>query len=628
MVITMMRPKEEKSSQYADVAARGVTVEMALWIALVVLALALRWFHLGTAPLSAAEAREAMLAWRAVIEGEVPLLSDYSPFLLSANAFLFALLGSGDAVARFWPLLFGVGLVLTPALFRQQGQVGRGVALLAGLFLAISPTALVASRRLDGGTAAACGVMILLGGLWRFRHTERRRDLLWAAGGLALAITSGAMTYTLLLSLALAGILALLLFHSSSLTTYGRFLTQVRASFSRLSHLFASRRADLGIAIGVFAVVAVGLATGLWWNPVGVGAIGGLWAQWLAAFSLGGKTAAGVPVSPLTLLLLYEPLALCLAVAGFVWALRWGYRWASLMGLWAATLLVVLAVFPARIQLDISALMLPLAWLAAIAADRFVHHIRERADWLNEGLYLPIVVVLWGHLYLLLANYARNGYPLDLLLAVMTFILQGVLVLVFALLVDPMAARRVFALGTLVALATWTLATGWQAAYVRYSDPHEPLHANPTAPEVRDLRQSLRDLAWRRTGFPTTLPFVVETPPDSVLTWYTRDFSVAQRVDALPTDAVVLPPVLVTERKELALSGFPDAGEGADAGQYVGQAFVVHRVWDPTAARCVWGAWPPQCQDLVRWWLFRQTTSFDTDVVVTRWAVLWLVKES
>ena len=197
-------------------ASSRFTLEMALWIIVAVVALALRLAHLDAAPLNAREAREAMLAWRAATGQGMPE-AGYSPFLFAANALLFWLFGASDALARLWPALFGSVLALTPFLLRQR--IGRVGALAAGLYLAISPTALFASRQLDGTVVAAVGGMAFLGGLACFLDTGERLWLTLSAGGLALAVTASPSAYGLLLSLGLAGlILSRLTFHVSRFT--------------------------------------------------------------------------------------------------------------------------------------------------------------------------------------------------------------------------------------------------------------------------------------------------------------------------------------------------------------------------------------------------------------------------
>ena len=568
-----------------------LTVEVGLWVLIAVLALGLRLASLDVAPLDAREAHEANLAWRAVTGLGSPE-AGYSPALLAANALLFALCGASDALARFWPALSGGVLALTPVLLRER--LGRAGALAAGVYLALSPTVVFASRQLDGAIVAVAGTMATLGGLAGFFDTGKRVWLAVAAGGLALAVTSSPSAYGLLLALGLAWLLLAWVWPAEGLRQAGERL-----------------RPHLGYALAVFLLVGLALATGLGWNLGGLGAVGDLLAAWLARFS----PVLNPVASPLALLAIYEPLALFSGVGGLVWAIRRGHRLGVLLGLWAGLGGLLLALMPGRAVSDVLWVLLPLAMLAGVAVAALVRDVREQGGWLGEGLYGLVVVILWAHLYLALARYTVYGSSADLALALLTVALQILLALMFALALRVDAALRAVGVGTLVMLLAVTLASAWGGAYVHPADPRELLAHEPAAIEVRDLVQTLRDLSWRKTGAPTTQPFTFEAAPDSALAWYLRDFSAARRVEELDLEEEPAP-VVVTTRRELAA----DLPEGVD---YVGQGFALRRSWDPHQVGCAEG-WPPQCITGVRWLLYRNTP---TPPVIDEWAVLWLRRD-
>jgi len=191
----------------------------------------------------------------------------------------------------------------------------------------------------------------------------------------------------------------------------------------------------------------------------------------------------------------------------------------------------------------------------------------------------------------------------------------------FALITRPGAALRSIAVGTGVALLAVTLSAGWGAAHVRPATPQELLVRQPTAIEVFDLVQTLRDLSWRETGIPTRLPFTLEAAPDSVLAWYLRDFSAVRRVERLaPTEETGL--VVVTSRREYG-QGYP-APTLPDNVEYMGQDFALRRSWDPREVACAW-EWPPRCNAAVKWLFLRRTPSAP---VADEWAVLWLRQDA
>jgi len=587
--------------QMASSARFSLTVEMVLWILVVVVALVLRLGHLDAAPLSAPEAREAMLAWRSVTGQGMPE-ADYSPLLFAANALLFALCGAGDGLARLWPALFGSLLALTPVLLRRR--LGRVGALAAGLYLALSPTALFASRQLDGAVVAAVGGMAFLGGLACFFDTGRSAWLTLSSVGLALAVTSSPLAYGLLLALGLAWLgLAQVWPRESS---EGDSLS---SSFSLTP--YASR------IIPVFLLAALLFSTGLGWNLGGLGAMGDLLSAWIAR--LGPVSNPAVPVSPLTLVAVYELLALLFGLGGLVWGVRRRHRFGVLLGLWAGLGILLLALMPGRAVLDVLWVVLPLALLTGVALEQLVRSLRERGEWLSEGLYVPLVVILLVHSYLVLARYAVSGVYMDLALALLALGLQVLLALIFALAMGFDSALRAIAVGLVCVLVVVTLSAGWGVAQVRPADPRELLVREPTAVEVRDLVQTLRDISWRETGIATRLPFVLEATPDSVLAWYLRDFSAARRVENLDA-GVETSRVLVTAQRDLTLTGVPD--DVSDGTEYVGQDFATRRSWDTFDVGCTW-EWPPRCQTAIEWLLFRRARTLSPPVV-DQWAVLWL----
>ena len=581
-----------------------LSVETALWILFAVLALVLRLVRLDAAPLNAQEAREAMLAWRAATGQGMPGGS-YSPVLLALNALLFTLCGTSDSLARLWPALFGSALVLIPWLLRQR--IGRVGALAASLYLALSPTALVASRQLDGVTLVVLGGMALLGGLVRFleadhgvtdgRATAGRPWLAFSAGGLALAVTSSPSAYGLLLSMALSWLLLAWVWPDEG----------TRRMWERL-------RPHAAYLLLVFLLAALALGTGLGWNPTGLGVAGGFLPAWIARFAPVMDRAA----SPLALLAVYEPLGLLFGLGGLVWAIQRGHRVGVLLGLWASLGTLLAALMPGRLPLDVFWGLLPLAMLAGVATESLVQNLRERGAWLSEGLYVPVVAILWIHLVLMLGRYAASGRPEDMALALLTAALQVLLAMIFALAMKAESAFRALSVGTGIVLLAITFAAGWRGAIVLPADPREIVVGEPTAVEVRDLVQTLRSLSWRETGLPTTIPFTFEAAPDSVLAWYLRDFSAARRVEELRVEEGEGSP-LVTERHDLS-GGAVGSGALGSAAQYVGQDFVLRRHWDPGEIVCAW-EWPPRCNAAVKWWMFRSTSTFP---MAGQWAVLWL----
>jgi uncharacterized protein (TIGR03663 family) len=572
-----------------------LTIEQALWILIAVAALALRVAKLDAALLSGYEAREALVAWQAVDGQQMPAAS-YSPLLFTVNALLFALFGTSDALARLFPALCGTALVITPFLLRRH--LGRVGALCAGVYLTLSPTFLFASRQLDATVVGDLAGMAFLIGIVRFLGTEHRSWLGLSAGGFALGIVSSPSGYGLLLILGLAGISVAWAWPDPG----------VQRIWGRLTP-------HLGYMLVICLLTGLGLSTAMGWNPAGLGSAGDLLAAWIARF---GLVADPPSASPLTLLVVYEPLALAFGIGGLVWAIQRGRRLGAFLGVWSVAGILLLLLMPGRMPLDVSWVVLSLSLLLGLGVEALIQNLRDRGDWLNEGLHVPVVVFLWIHLYLMLSRYSVYANSTDLALAMLTVALQVLLALVFGLAMKFDAALRALVVGTAIVLLGVTLSAGWGGAFVRQSDPRELLAHEPAAIEVRDLVQTLRDLSWRETGFPTTLPVMVEAPLDPVIAWYLRDFGAAQRVERFRSEDVAATwdaggVILTTD------AGALDGLEALDT-EYAGQDFVLRRRWNPSEVACVW-EWPPRCQNAVAWLLLRKTLA---PPVASQQVVLWV----
>ncbi len=566
--------------------------EVAWWALVIGIALAMRLAKLDAAPLSAGEARRAIVAWQAAAGQGVPV-EGYSPLLLAANSLLFVLVGASDALARFWPALFGSALALTPALFRRH--LGRRGAVASGLYLAISPTLLVASRQLDGTAIAAAGAVGFVGGLTRFLHTDREGWLTFAAVSLSLAVTSGAAVHGLLLPLALAWVVL------------GQLRPDGRAF--RPERVLARLRAHAARFFLVFALSSIALATGLGWNASGMAGAGGLVADWFRRFQALETRVA----SPAVLLLVYESFGVVFGLGGLIWGLRRGQQWAALMGLWAGLGALLLSVMPGRTPTDLTWVVVPLAMLVGPAVRELVrNHRGSGAGW--RAAYSLLALVLWAQVYLMLGRYTAFGERADLGLVVIVAGLQLLLALTFALVMGSGAMFGTAGVATGVALVALTVSTAWGVAYGRPADPREVLVGQPTAVNVRDLAQTLRDLSWQETGMPTALDLVYEVPPDSVVVWYLRNFEMARRVDHLSElDGDELEATVVTVGDRGLDAAFP-GGAG-----YVGQSFPLRRgQWTPDLMGC--RLWDRGCGIVFEWLLFRDGPSLPD---VEREAILW-----
>jgi uncharacterized protein (TIGR03663 family) len=567
-----------------------------LWIALLFLAATLRLTDLAAAPLNGAEAMQALPAYFVAqgidVPPPMPPTAVHSPLLYHLNVLLFSLFDAGDGLARLVPALAGTALVLTPLFLRRY--LGQWGALGMGLLLALSPTALFASRTVDGTMLAAFGVMLLVACATEFLDTWRPKLVVFCGIGLAIALTAGPGAWAMLVGL---------------LLTVGAAMWAWR---DQVEWIWPMAKPALIRGLIVAGVTILILGTGAGFHFAGLSTTGQQFLEWLGRFS----REAPATTSPLTLLLVYEPLLLVAGLAGLVIALVKRHAMGMLWGFWALNGGVQLALMPARQPVDLLWVLLPLAGLGGLAVKKLVENLSAYGHWLNEGLHLPISAVLWIHGGLALARYAQTGEMPSLLLAALTLLLQLFLTAAFGFaLVTPepdSSTQQLIRAGTETALRAGglslglvlvlvTFSVGWGLTHVRPSDPREPFVQDAIAAEVRvlvEVVEQTSQLTFRSGG---RLPVAFIEQADPALLWALRRFDPQLSTTALVPEEL---PALVIA---------PD-GEDVPVG-YFDETFPTRRSWAPPE----WSGY-----ERARWWLYRDTITLPT---VSQQVALWVRKD-
>lgn len=577
-------PSRTNAAQSREPAPRRVAsspraIEPLLWVVLGLTAAALRLTGLGTAPLSAGEAVQALNAYQTA-HGLGGVVQPTAPLLYHLNTFLFALFEGGDGWARVVPALFGVALALVPLLLRRY--LGRWGALGTGVLLAVSPTAWLVSRTLDGAIPAALGVMLLVGCAARFLDEWRSRLVIVGGVGLAVALTAAPMAWGLLLGLLVVLLGALWVWRDQIVWGW----PAVRPVFGK---------GLLATGLGVLL-----LGSGLFLNPRGLAASAAHLLEWAGRF---GPPTGVQRASFIFLLLAYEPLILGAGVVGLVLALRRRHGLGLLLAFWALVGWIQLTLMPGSGPADLLLVLLPLAGLGGLAVEALVQELLLHGRWLNEGLYVPVSFVLWAHCGLTLARYSRSGDGADLVLAGLTVALQVLLTVAFGVAVSVPepgeeagavmrrslgAALRAGGLSVGLAALLATCSLGWGVTHVRPADARELLLREPTALETRTLVDVVEHVSVLNTGAKTGLPVTFLGEPDPALVWSLRHFD--QRIIASSEDLSVAgaehPPLVVAASTVVPPSG------------YFGEVFALRKTWTFPAAR----------HEVVRWWLYRAPT--------------------
>jgi uncharacterized protein (TIGR03663 family) len=562
-----------------QVLREGVTIETLAYAGLVLLAAILRLVNLNAAPLTPAEAGQALAAFQGT-----PLPVGGSPLLYAINQLVFGLTGAslGDAGARIGAALLGTLLVLLPWLYRKP--LGHFGALAASLALAISPTAVFAARLLDGQLIAATLALAALGFGLRYGESRRARDLNWAAITIGLALTSGPGVMTLLIAIGLGSILAYRWIASNA----------DRAQLKELLHDTAVWRQA---ALWSGATILLAASTMLL-NLGGLRGAPEVLSAWLVAWR--APDAIG-PLQLFQILLVYEPLIVWVGLAGLIAALRRIDAATTLLGVWSIGALLIALAQPGRQVTDLTLMLIPLALLTGLAIQRLGDALLAcgvRSMWSREGAVWLAAVPLIGFLALTLGGYAtgRNlignaqllGQTMTPLasFAVLTGILALVVGGIFALALGLRAVLRAGAATLIVVLTLIAIGNTWSVTQLRPGDPHELLWG-PTATslEVRPLIEAAQAASRRATGYMQQATVSVALPQvDPVVAWYLRGFKNAPFTTTPSADA----PIVIT-----SLGVEPPSEPGA----FLGAKFVTRTTWSPAAL---------DDAALLRWWVYRQ----------------------
>jgi hypothetical protein len=553
------------------------TLEHAFYALALVIAIGLRFLHLGELPLSDYEANWALQALH-IVQGLKPAIGP-NPAYVHLTAVLFYIFGATNFLARFWPALAGTVLVLTPWFLRAR--FGRTPALILAVGLAIDP-GLVALSHLAGGPMLAITFVVLTGLLWM----AHRPALAGLCAGLALL--SGPSAWLGLLGLGLAWAFDSLFIKKKPVPS-----NEEADSAEATPVLERSERQELRLALiwGLGTLLTVGSL--LFLSPKGLSALFTSFTTFLS----GWWTLSGVPIwQPLLALPAYEILPLALGVAGAVRGWRKRNTDAVRLANWAMLALVLALIYFARQTGDLAWALLPLWTLAALELnhhfDFFGHDL-----WQVAGTATALIAFLvFG--WLNLANMTNMDLGSQMahtrlgLLAAVVFMI--VLILLLAGTGWSGAVARLGGVwGGLVVVTLFTIAMSTGAAGLRQPLTLELWQPEPRPGTVDLLLKVANQVSDLNRGYPDQLQLTVLSLDSDALRWLFRDWQV-QEVEELASDAT--PPVIITPPGDVSLSV-----------DYRGEPLVLRETAD-------WSHFTSS--DWLKWFIYRQAPLLKEDVVL------------
>ena len=629
------------------IALPGISVEVALYAVLVVVAGLLRLYALGRQPLEQGEAEIAWSVWRfyrgqagagvlsaydpaSGVLGVQPTIGPnsvwpaatgvtHAPLLFFGSVLAFLVFDAGDVAARLVPAIFGVALVALPYFFRRQ--LGRWGALAASVLFVVSPSVVVFSRSLSPAIPAVATALAFVAALFGYLETREMRYMHAAAVALALSLAAGPAVYTVLLSLAVFALIVVAADRwgltgsvSEAATSpgkgersdYGSRLSRDE-SRDRLTHhgsritqwAMGNGQSAIGNrqslrSLALFAATFILVSTGFLADYRGLQASLDLFAHWLRGFVPGGGPGSSYV---LQVLLSYELLALVFGIIGAVYFIRRRNPFAAFLTVWFGLALLVHSVGGAREPADVLVILVPLVLLAGALIGRLLEAVAENATLETEGFLALLICAVSGFFYFRMAGYVARGLPGFARLSLAAVMLLIGLVAVFIYWSGRESALRGGGLAVLLLLGALSSHISFNLNLRWPDEPVELLRPRSTSSDVRQLVSLLEGLSNDRDRYRYSVGITVDSSLAPLLPWYLRSFEQVRVSDVsrgTPDTPVVIAPV----------EAEPPLGQA-----YIGQRFRLETSWQFSA-----GSW----RDRWRWYLFRlpPTEPLARDVVL------------
>jgi uncharacterized membrane protein len=547
----------------------SISLETVVWLAIIGLAAALRLARLEHLPLTVDESVRALASWQ-TSEGDVP--GNWTGDMTQAvTAYLFAVFGAGDLLARLLPALLGC---LAVALFWPLARHVGGAALLAAVLVAFSPLLVHVSRSGLPYAAGAALSLAMVAAFFTFVKTRSPVSLfaLALATGLALASDPIATSTAILLLVFLA-----LEATTSRSPAIGEALAEVRRSPA--------------LAFSALLIFLGGLELGVtrFGTDINRLSLPGL-RLWIDMFDL-PRDSLPWHFHP-GLLISYEAPVFILGTVGYLWVL---YRWLTtgadgvplfqrFLVVWASGAALIIAVITRREAGQLVLLLLPLAllagcWLEALLAELNLASLVRSLPFLTPALFAV------GYATLELTEWARDR---DVNRSALILVAGGGIALLW-LAWNSLGRRAISGYLVLVSLVSLVFLVHG-ATSVAYGRGSEFLADQRLDRQLPRLEKQLAAMGGEEGAVAADMSFL------PALGWYLRDVPGLVFVSAPPAEAKAFLGV---------------AGQPAPAG------YRIDRTW-PIAQ-----GWVPRTVDPLDWWRwlvyrepFGSLTSTEADLLV------------
>ncbi|MBL8098415.1 MAG: hypothetical protein JNK81_04495 [Anaerolineales bacterium] len=481
------------------------------------IAIGIRIIQLGALPLNDVEATSALQALQ-ISQSEYTTLSP-NPFYILSTSILFLMYGGGtDFLARFMPALIGSLLVFAPLLF--DDRLKPRPSLLLAFFLALDPGLVAISRQ------AASPIFAITFLIFTFGFINKNK-LTLASIFAALTLLSGSSIWLGLLGFIISGMIFQLFQRQSPISNL-----QSPIPNSQFTNYLIPFILTFLTAGTLFLTVPNGLSAAFASIP-----------EFFKSFTSTSETTWGMI---LISFIIYQPLALILAIFAIVRGILNNIKRVIFLTLWMFVALLLVIFLPARQITDLVWVLIPLNVLASLELARaFNIYPEERSE--VAGVTL-LTVFIWVFAWLGFAG--MTWYPADSQQYALRFwmLLGSLVLLALSLLLiaagwSARTARIGGVWGFVIALGALMLGGTFGAAGLRGQNAPELWWQNQIPAQADLLHQTAEQVSEFYTGNDTSASIVILGIDSASLVWSLREFDVQIAAALDPTTS---PDIVIT----------------------------------------------------------------------------------
>jgi hypothetical protein len=554
-----------------------------LYFAIFILAVVLRFVHLGTFPLADEEALGALRAASSTTHASAFYIEPSSVIIQPAYEILtrtlFQIIGANDFLSRFIPALAGALLVLTPLLAKDK--LGWGQTVIMGFLLAVCPVFVTISRTASGASLAALGAMSFMMGILGLSEQNHSRNSIMAGIGLGLCFASGPFIYTAIFILGISLIIWKL----------------VASQFHKELWVNLYPVGNVGQVFWIAAAALFVFATGLGLSINGLSGLFDSLAYWLSSWR--GGSAFGI-MTFLVMIPLYIPVLLMLGILGGWTSLRKQDGIGASAVILALVGLFVVIFFPGHQPYDLVWIALPLSFVASRYLVWFSRYLFEGRINLWVVAMVALIVLFAFMMYLQFSSFSNQDQLIDPVAAWMTLLVFLALITVilsfFGLGWDWTSARLSVILASLILVGFLGIQGLMQLNFGPYMLTASGLWRNKVPSVGMELMlETIKTTSQMATGTDHEVDIEIIGAAPTSLIWALRDFQPSDRVSLDDKGSSVV--LIRKSGTDLSLQD-----------DYIGQTIAIGEEWGWDSAL------PPE---LLKWWVKRQPP-----VVLDEWLIL------